>query len=113
MKPVSASPDAPGRHPAADEAAPAAVNDAAPPPEAIAPAPEPRLRRALGILPVAGPDVVAESGTTADQMTLIEHLVELRHRIFICAIAVVVARGRHVHPLPADPDVPRGARTAT
>jgi sec-independent protein translocase protein TatC len=34
---------------------------------------------------------VAESGTTSDQMTLIEHLVELRTRIFICAIAVVVA----------------------
>ena len=34
---------------------------------------------------------MAESGTTSDQMTLIEHLVELRTRIFICAIAVVVA----------------------
>jgi sec-independent protein translocase protein TatC len=34
---------------------------------------------------------VADKGRTADgQMTLIEHLAELRHRIFICAIAVGV-----------------------
>jgi sec-independent protein translocase protein TatA len=39
VKPVSANPANPAL-PAADEAAPAAVNDAAPPPEAIAPAPE-------------------------------------------------------------------------
>ena len=47
---------------------------------------------------------MADKGRTADgQMTLIEHLGELRHRVFICAIAVGVGAVVDVHP--ATPEV--------